>query len=61
MDCLFKSKVEAHPLDLLRNAYNIYTPQVSEEEGFEPPVPLLVLLFSKQMHSATLPLFLKNA
>ncbi len=28
-----------------------------EEVGFEPTVPLLVLLFSKQMHSATLPLF----
>jgi len=30
---------------------------LSEEEGFEPPVDLRQLLFSKQMHSATLPLF----
>lgn len=30
-----------------------------EEEGFEPPVELLQLLFSKQTHSATLPLFRK--
>lgn len=32
--------------------------QVSEEEGFEPPLPLRVNLFSKQTHSAALPLFL---
>lgn len=32
----------------------------SEEEGFEPPVLLLVRLFSKQMHSAALPLFLRK-
>ncbi len=31
-----------------------------EEVGFEPTVPLLVRLFSKQMHSATLPLFQRN-
>jgi hypothetical protein len=30
----------------------------TEEEGFEPPLPFLVNLFSKQTHSATLPLFL---
>ena len=28
-----------------------------EEEGFEPSSPLLVNLFSRQTHSATLPLF----
>lgn len=30
---------------------------VSEEVGFEPTLPLLVILFSRQTHSATLPLF----
>ncbi len=29
----------------------------AEEEGFEPPLPLRVILFSRQTHSATLPLF----
>ena len=33
----------------------------SEEEGFEPPLPLLVNLFSKQTQSATLPLFQKKS
>jgi hypothetical protein len=31
--------------------------QDSEEEGVEPPLPLLVNLLSRQTHSATLPLF----
>ncbi len=33
---------------------------MAEEEGFEPPDPLLGLRFSKPMHSAALPLFHKE-